>query len=296
MRKIEYTIDEQHDGVQVGKFLKGQGFSRAVITELKYNDGLFLNGSHIRTVDPLRAGDVLTVRMCDYSVTVPNPGLSAPVMYDDADIVIFDKPYDMPSHQSIGHYRDTLANLFAAMYPDLTFRSVSRLDKNTSGLVMIAKNKLTASKLMSCPEYRPEKMYYAVTAGGFAGKYGDKGEIIAPIAREEDNYIKRTVREDGVYAHTNYRVTESSDRFTLLEISLVTGRTHQIRVHFSHLGFPLYGDKMYGGDTRLIGRQALHCGYIRFRHPMSDEMVVVRSELPEDIKALLDELRKDDNM
>lgn len=288
MRKIDYTIDNEHDGSRVDKFLRSNGYSRGVITELKYNDGLFLNGEKVRTVDTLKSGDILTICMNDYSVTVPNPLLSAVIAYEDDVVVIFDKPYNMPSHQSVGHYGDTLANLFAARYPGVMFRSVNRLDKNTSGLITIAKNKFSASKLMSDERYRPEKKYYALTAGGFADKNGEEGEIIAPIGREDDTLIRRCVREDGAYAHTKYKVLKSSDEYTLFEVTLVTGRTHQIRVHFSYIGFPLLGDDMYGGNRRLIKRQALHCGYIRFRHPVTDEEHIVTSPLPEDMERIVE--------
>ncbi len=288
MRKIDYQIDDEFDGVRVDKYLRSKGYSRGVITELKYNDGLFLNEEKVRTVDTLKIGDVLTVCMNDYSVTVPNPELSAVIAYEDDDVVIFDKPYNMPSHQSLGHYGDTLANLFAARYPGVMFRSVNRLDKNTSGLITIAKNKFSASKLMSDKRYRPEKKYYALTSGGFIEKNGEEGEIIAPIGRENDTLIKRCVREDGDHAHTKYKVLKSSDEYTLLEVKLVTGRTHQIRVHFSHIGFPLLGDDLYGGDRNRINRQALHCGYIRFRHPVTDEEHIVTSPLPEDMKRIIE--------
>ncbi len=288
MRKIEYTIDDEHSGARVDKFLKSNGYSRGVITELKYNDGLFLNGEKVRTVDILSSGDILTICMNDYSVAVPNPYLTAMIAYEDDDIVIFDKPHGMPSHQSIGHYSDTLANLFAARYPGVKYRSISRLDKNTSGLVTVAKNKYCASKLMSDERWRPMKRYYAITTCGFAEQNGEEGEIIAPIGREEEQNIKRAVREDGAYAQTKYKVLKSAEDFTLLEVTLVTGRTHQIRVHFSYIGFPLLGDDLYGGDRRLIKRQALHCGYIRFIHPVSGEEHEVTSPIPEDMQSVLD--------
>ena len=293
MREITYEIDERHDGMQVGAFLRGRGFSRAVLTRLKQGDRLKCNGSHIRTVDTVKTGDVVSVAFDDRSETFPNPDLKADVVYDDDDIVVFDKPANMPVHTSIWHGKDTLANLFAALYPDSYFHSVGRLDKDTSGLVTIAKNKIAACVLMTTGDKRPEKVYYAVTDRGFADSCGTEGEIIAPVAREKDDYMRRTVREDGEYAHTKYRVIRSTGKYCLSEISLVTGRTHQIRVHFAYMGFPLIGDELYGGDTSVLKRQALHCGKLFLRQPVTGAEISLSSPLPEDMESLFDESQKD---
>lgn len=290
MREIQYEIDERHDGMQVGAFLRGKGYSRAVITGLKKGERLKLNGSHIRTIDSVKAGDIMTVAFDDRSETFPNPDLKAEIVYDDDDIVVFDKPAGMPVHTSIWHGKDTLANLFAALYPESYFHSVWRLDKDTSGLVAVAKNKLAASVLMTTGEERPEKVYYAVTSRGFADVCGMEGEIIAPIAKEKENYMRRIVCDDGEYAHTKYRVIKCSENYCLSEITLVTGRTHQIRVHYAYKGFPLIGDKLYGGDTSVLNRQALHCGKLCFHQPVTGETISLVSPLPEDIASIFDEI------
>lgn len=286
MREITYEIDELRDGMQVGAFLRGRGFSRAVLTQLKKGDRLKLNGSHIRTVDKVRTGDVITVVFDDCSETFANPDLKAGILYDDPDIVVFDKPAGMPVHTSVWHGRDTLANLFAALYPDSFFHSVGRLDKDTSGLVAVAKNKLAASVLMTTGEKRPEKVYYAVTSRDLADVCGMEGEIIAPIAKEKENYMRRIVCEDGEYAHTKYHVIKRTERYCLCEITLVTGRTHQIRVHFAYKGFPLIGDILYGGDASVLKRQALHCGKLFFRQPVTGVDISLSSPLPEDMASL----------
>lgn len=288
MRRLEYLVDSGRDGMQAGSFLTGKGYSRAMLTLLKNTGGLLVNGAPVRTVDRVSAGDVVTAVFNEASDSEPNPLLHADIVFDDEDIVVFDKPTGMPVHTSYRHDRDTLENLFAARYPDCCFHAVSRLDRNTSGLIIAAKHKFAAARLMSDPEYRPEKLYYAVTGKGFSEKYGMSGEIIAPIARENDSMIKRVVREDGIYAHTRFRVAAAEDDICLLEVSLVTGRTHQIRVHFSYAGFPLLGDDLYGGDTSRIGRQALHCGRISFRHPVTDDSMTLVSPLPDDMSELFD--------
>jgi len=288
MRTLEYTVDAGRDGMEAGAFLKGKGYSRAMLTLLKRDNGLLVNGQTARTVDRLKSGDTVSAVFRETSGGVPNPELDAGTIYDDEDIVVFDKPAGMPVHTSFGHDSDTLENLFAARYPDCYFHAVSRLDRNTSGLIIAAKHKFAAARLMSDPGHKPEKVYYAVAGKGIADKYGESGEIAAPIARENDSMIKRTVRSDGVYACTRFRVAAICGEHCLLEVTLVTGRTHQIRVHFSYAGFPLLGDDLYGGDTTLISRQALHCGKISFRHPVSDKEITLISPLPDDISGLLD--------
>lgn len=290
MRIIEITAGEFDEGAEVGELLRRHGFSHGIITKLKQGSGLLVNGEKVRTVDIVHKGDVIKASMSDDTEIVPNSGLKAEIIYDDDDIVIFDKPPFMPVHPSIRHYDDTLANLFTALYPGTAFRSVSRLDRNTSGLVLVAKNRLAAAKLTAKKENRPKKLYYAVVAGDVTDRFGCCGEIIKPIARVSESIITRTISDDGQYAHTVFKVIKSSRDMSFLEISLVTGRTHQIRVHFSSVGFPLMGDDLYGGSTELINRHALHCGYISFRHPITGESMKFRSEPPTDMQGLIEKI------
>lgn len=288
MREMIYRIDDDFNGKQVQQLLKHYGFSRDIITSLKKDDRLLCNGEHIRTVDLLKKGDVLIARLEDKTDIIPNASLNIPVIYEDSDVVIFNKPPFMAVHPSLKHYNDTLANYFTALYPDMAFRSINRLDRNTSGLVIVAKNQLAAAQLSGNPVYRPKKLYYAVVKGNVTEKFGCAGEIIAPIARVSESIINREVREDGQHAHTVFKVIKSSEKMSLLEISLVTGRTHQIRVHFSSLGFTLMGDDLYGGDTELINRQALHCGAASFTQPVTKEKIAVTAPFPEDIHKIID--------
>lgn len=287
MRELNYRINEDFNGKQVQQLLKHYGYSRAAVTFLKHGDGLKCNGEHIRTVDYLHNGDVLTVKLDDKTDIIPNAELDISIVYEDDDIIIFNKPPFMAVHPSLKHYDDTLANFFTALYPDVTFRSINRLDRNTSGAVIVAKNQLAASQLSSNPTMRPKKLYYAVAGGNVTEKYGCSGEIIAPIARVSESIINREVRTDGQYAHTVFKVIKCNDEMSFLEISLVTGRTHQIRVHFSHVGFPLIGDDLYGGNTLLMNRQALHCGQVSFIHPVRKEKIIVNVPFPDDFSNLL---------
>lgn len=283
----KYLMTSEDEGITVERYLRRRGFSRGLLTKLKqFEDGLLCNGGHIRTIDILHSGDVLEVNIRDNSDIPPNSNLNVRIAYEDDEIVVFDKPPFMAVHPSVRHYDDTLANYFSALYPDMAFRCVNRLDRNTSGLVVTAKNRPAAS-LLACGECHLKKTYYAVVQGDLSAEYGCCGEIIAPVARVSESIITREVRADGKYAHTVFKVIESGEKCSLVEIALVTGRTHQIRVHFSYIGHPLFGDELYGGDMSLINRQALHCGKAELLHPVTREKIVINAPLPDDMRALL---------
>lgn len=279
MRDIILHVPEAFDGVQAQVYLKSVGFSRRAMIRLKQNGGLTRNGVILRTIDVICAGEAIQVSLSDDDTgLLPNPGLSAPVLYEDEDAVVFDKPPFLPVHPSIRHYSDTLANLFAAKYPGLPFRPVNRLDRNTSGLCVCAKNQYAASALSGSVE----KVYFAVVNGKPPGNTVD-----APVGRACSSIIKRCVSPDGKPAVTHFEIIGGNERRSLLRVTLETGRTHQIRVHMAHIGYPLCGDEMYGGDISLIGRQALHCGEVMFTLPLTHEKIRVVSPLPEDMAALI---------
>lgn len=279
MREISYTIPAEFDGVQAQVFLKSRGISRRVLTALKRSGGLTRGGGILRTVDAVHAGEVITLQLDGGETSVAaNPELSADIVYEDEDVVVFNKPPFMPVHPSQRHHDDTLANLFAARYPGLPFRPINRLDRNTSGLCVCAKNQFAAAALSGSIS----KVYYAITDGTPPGDTVD-----APIGRLGDSVIERCVTPDGKPAVTHFRKI-AGERRALLRITLETGRTHQIRVHMAHIGFPLCGDDMYGGDCTAISRQALHCGEVEFTLPVSGERITISAPLPEDMAAILD--------
>lgn len=287
MREIILTVSEEDNGSTAKNFLRRHGFSVRVINGLKQTDGLTRNGDVLRTVDRVFGGDEVRIAIEERAAITgefgiaPNPSLCADVVYEDEDVIVFDKPSDMPVHPSLSHADDTLANLYTAMYPGSVFHALYRLDKNTSGLCMIAKNRYAAFALSE----KITKTYYAVVDGIIT----EAGSIEAPIGRTDDSIIKREVRADGQYALTHYRPVRSGCGRTLLEVNIITGRTHQIRVHFSHIGYPLCGDEMYGGDCSKITRQALHCGKIEFETPLSQKKISLSSALPDDILALFND-------
>lgn len=240
--------------------------------------GITRNGQLIRSVDTVSKGDVIVLQWEDTSLLEPNGALSVPIAFENENLVVFNKPSGMPVHPSIKHQGDTLGNYFAFLYPDLCFRPVNRLDRDTSGLCLVAKNAHSANRLQG----NAEKTYYAAVEGDTP----EYGTIDAPIARERESIILRCVREDGQSAVTHYKKLKYANGFSLEEIRLETGRTHQIRVHFSHIGYPLAGDDMYGGSRSRISRQALHCGELSFTEPVSGEEITVKAELPQDILSL----------
>ena len=282
MRRFQYLVPPKYHGAALQDFLKsGHHYSRRLIIELK-KGGISVNGAHRRMVDPVLAGDLVEIQFneegCDL---VPNPSLQVPVVYEDPDLVIFNKPWNMSVHPAADGVDDSLGNYFAWRYQNrLTFRPVSRLDKNTTGLCMSAKSTLSAGLLIG----HAEKEYIALAEGLLPQ---DAGTITVPIGRVEGSIILRRPDPDGQAAVTHYQVLGRANTHTLVKIRLETGRTHQIRVHFAFLGHPLAGDTLYGGHDGLIARHALHCQTMRFRQPFSGAEIRVSAPVPEDIAALV---------
>lgn len=293
-RQTGFKVPAEWDGKTCGDFLRYSGVSRRLAARLKHvPDGITLNGNHVRTVDIIRAGDIVSIKNIDESLLEPNSVLTVPIIYEDEGVIVFDKPAGMPVHPSHKHREDTLGNCFAAMFPTLTFRPLNRLDKDTSGLCAAAKSAYAANVLTG----NISKVYTAVTEGVPIPKpvksplikwyeTGEGYKIEAPIGRAAGSVINREVRGDGQRAVTNYTIEKENGKFALLRVSLETGRTHQIRVHFSSLGYPLAGDDLYGGSLDFCERQALHCCEMRFVSPFGGK-VFLTSSLPNDMAKLV---------
>lgn len=282
MRIIEFKITEKDNQKAIRDFLREFGVSSSLLKKLKHTeDGITVNGKFAKTIELLSTGDILKISI-ENSGEMPKrlENSNVQVCYNDEDIIVLNKPPYMPVHESRNHRGDTLANVAACyMEKDTAFRAVYRLDRDTSGLVLIAKNELAACKLAG----KVKKSYYAVCQGILTGE----GTIDLPIRRIEESIIVRGVFDDGERAVTHWKAVKSFNDKTLLCINLETGKTHQIRVHFSHLGYPLLGDSLYGGDCTEINRQALHCKTISFIHPVTGQNITVDSDFPDDIKAVL---------
>lgn len=266
---VEIIINAHDDGKKLGEVLINQGVSRRLLTRLKRTEkGITRNGETIRTIDEVFKGDIIILNEQDEALLEPNGALKVEILYEDDQLIVFNKPPFMPVHPSIKHQGDTLGNFFAAKCRGLTFRPVNRLDRDTSGCVIAAKNQYAAKALQGT--YK--KVYYAICHGIFNSR---SGVVDAPIAREQESIIKRCVRADGQIAVTRYEVTAASEKYSLLKLSLENGRTHQIRVHMAHIGHPVAGDDLYGGSREDYPRQALHCGEVEFIHPISGKKVKV---------------------
>lgn len=280
MRKIEFLINDTTDGRRVLDILTMNGTSRRLITKLKQSEnGITINGIHARTIDTVKSGDIVTISLCDEKVLLPNSTLDVPIIYEDRDVIVFNKPINMPVHPSHKHLDDTLGNFFAAHCKGLTYRPINRLDRDTSGLCAVAKNSFSATIIQKSLK----KVYYAVVTGVISGS----GTIDMPIARKDKSIITRCVDESGQRAVTHYEVITGNEKYTLVRVVLETGRTHQIRVHFSHIGHPLAGDDMYGGGLCDIKRQALSCCELMFTQPVTKKSISLKVEIPQDMKELL---------
>ena len=289
MRTLEYTIDEAFEGKKLYSFLKGYvHLSTKLIRSLKRTEnGLLINGTHAKTPDLLKKGDVVALNLPDDAKTAEPGEIMPEIIFEDSDVLVVNKPADMPIHESHNHQGDTLANCVCGYLSkkgmSCSFRAVGRLDKGTSGLVVCALNSHAAARLSG----RIEKTYYAIATGHFEGT----GTIDKPIYRPDPMKTLRTADDRGDRAVTHWEALAASNELTLLRIHLETGRTHQIRVHFAFLGAPLLGDRMYGEAREDITHQALHCGEAAFIQPVTGERIVCKAELPEDMKAFAESLK-----
>ncbi len=257
------------------------GLSAQMVKRLKaVPDGITRDGAHIRTVDWVQPGDRILLHLPEECPHTPNPALTVPVVYESSGLLVVNKPVGMPVHPSMLHRDDTLANWFAAQYPGCGFHLKNRLDRDTSGLCMAAKDAVAVHTVGAV-----QKTYYALVPAGLRGS----GTVDAPIARKPDSIMLRCVHPGGRRAVTHYRVLRETAYCALAELTPETGRTHQIRVHMAHLGYPLLGDALYGGDCTRMTAQALHCGEMRFTEPDTGEAMCVTAPLRAEMQALLEE-------
>lgn len=289
MRMVQYRVPEQAEGTSVERFLRRMGVSHRVLVDLKNDpDGLTVAGAHIRTIDRLHAGDVLRLclRETERSDTIPQAGLPLHVVYEDEDFFVIDKPAGMAVHPSPQNRENTVANALAYRYAQageaFVFRAIGRLDKNTSGLLVTAKNALSACILTkAAAEKRLFREYLAVCTG----ELPERGAIDAPIGRVDGSVIAREVRTDGERAVTYFERLRYEAGYSLARVRLETGRTHQIRVHMKHIGHPLPGDFLYHPDFSRIDRHALHAAFLTVPQPITGEILRFSSPLPADMRA-----------
>lgn len=281
---MKFTVPRELDGITVKSFLRGTcRISARLHTHLKHiENGITVDGKLIIATDRLKAGDTVVLLVPDEEMVAPVQ-MPIDILFEDENIIVLNKKAGMTVHPVHGHLDDTLANAvsayFASKGENCAFRPINRIDRDTSGIVLAAKNSFCAAQLQKSAE----KVYYAVCQGELSGC----GTIDQPIRVKEGHGIQREVGEGGERSVTHWKALCCKDGLTLLECRLETGRTHQIRVHFSsYMKMPLAGDDMYGGSRELISRQALHCGKMSFVHPLTNESVDIICDIPDDMFSL----------
>ncbi len=294
VRKLSYRVEPAFAGWTVEKYLKEKGYSHGCIVHLKKTEeGIRRNGIWAYTNEKLAVGDFLETMFVEEEISenIVPVKMTLEIIYEDEDILVLNKPADTPIHPSQGNYENSLANGVAAYYEEqgnpFVFRCINRLDRDTTGLVLIAKNMLSGAALNLAMQRREiHRTYLAVVKGALK----DQGIVDLPIARKEGSTVERCVdREKGERAVTHFECLDRNEKYSLAKIWLETGRTHQIRVHMNALGHPLPGDFLYHKDQSEIGRQALHSWKLEFVHPVTGVRLQFEQPLPEDMKKLLDQ-------
>lgn len=292
-RIITYTIDNASTGLRIEQYLRRRGYSYQNLTQLKkMRESILINGvwSYMRTA--VKNGDILTVHIQEpeSSPNIPPVKLPLDIVYEDEDIVVVNKPAGMPVHPSLNNYENSLANGLMYYYQEqgkpFIFRCTNRLDRDTSGLTVVAKH-MVSSSILSSMGMRHEitREYLAIVRGALKPS---EGTIDAPIGRTGSSLIERKIDfENGERAVTHYRVVEEQNGHSLISLILETGRTHQIRVHMKYIGHPLVGDYLYNPDMEYIDRQALHSHRLSFTHPVTGEKMEFTAPLPADMRKIL---------
>ena len=316
MRSITYHIKENRPGQKVSGFLKEKGYSEQNLVNLKKDEeSILVNGVFMHQNYVLREGDVLEVRIREKekSENILPVELPLDILYEDEDLLVVNKAAGMPIHPSRNNYDNSLGNALAWYYREqnrsFVFRCINRLDRDTSGLTIVAKHMVSAAILSRMVANKSEKEeicreYLAIVRGHVLP---EAGTIDAPIARKESRCLERVVDyAQGERAVTHYRVEKEHNGYSLVRLKLETGRTHQIRVHMSYLGYPLVGDFLYNpayagnqkdrllqGTKKVsdgsyeLNRQALHAYRLAFRHPMTGELMDFTTPLPSDMERLI---------
>jgi 23S rRNA pseudouridine1911/1915/1917 synthase len=291
---LTWKINSKDEGILVREFLKEHDISKTALTDIKYHGGkILVNEKEVTVRYLLVKGDVLTVIFPEEKPSEGVAGEEIPldILYEDEYLLVVNKPSGMNTIPSREHPSGSLANAIVGYYNKIglisTSHIVTRIDRDTSGIVLVAKHRHVHHLLSKQQKSGLVKRTYEAFAEGFF--LHDSGKIEEPIARKPNSIIEREVNPNGQYACTYYKVMKKYSSFSHVQLQLETGRTHQIRVHLSYLGHPLLGDDLYGGDTSKIKRQALHCSRLVFFHPFRKKEMEFRAELPRDMRKLIAE-------
>ena len=291
-RTLNYTTENLITSMPVSHFLKQKGFSSQNLVQLKMNpDAVLANEVPCFMNHVLHPGDTLTlhIREARSSEKIPPVELPLDIVYEDEDLMVINKPAGMPIHPSMNNYYNSMANALAYYFDQqnrpFVFRCINRLDRDTSGLTIVAKHYVSAGMLSAMIANKAAsgitREYLAIVKGSVQPP---EGTITAPLGRKEGSIIERTIDfEKGESAITHYKVLDEKNGHSLVSLILETGRTHQIRIHMKHLGYPLIGDYLYNPDMERIQRQALHAWKLSFVHPITGEKMQFTAPLPEDM-------------
>ncbi|MBP3040129.1 RluA family pseudouridine synthase [Bacillaceae bacterium Marseille-Q3522] len=289
---LTWIIEQTDEGKIIRDFLKEKNISARTLTSIKYHGGqISVNGTEQNVRYPLHTGDNLKIVFPrEERGFLIEEDIPLAIRYEDEYLLVVSKPANMNTIPSREHPVGSLANAIAGYYRKINLPStvhiVTRLDRNTSGLVLIAKYQHVHHLFSKEQKNHLVKRTYAAFAEGAISE--KTGKIEEPIGRKKDSIIEREVTSDGQYACTYFRVLHIYEQFSYLEVQLETGRTHQIRVHFAYIGHPLVGDDLYGGKSLLMERQALHCKSLSFYHPFKNKFFTFEEPLPADMRHLLD--------
>jgi len=289
--KLKYIVKKSDESIK--QILKNEfNMSDRFVLKLKNSKSIFLNGQSVPIYYKIFENDILEIieNIEESSDNIiANPNIELKILFEDEFLLIVDKPANLPVHPSMAHYENSLSNgvkyYFEKIDLKKKIRPVNRLDKDTSGIVIFAKNEYIQECLIRQMKQNVfKKKYFAILDGLVSD---DSGIINACISRKEGSIIEREIRNDGDNAISYFKVLNRFNNMTLVEYTLQTGRTHQLRVHSKYIGHPIVGDSLYGFESNLISRQALHAYEVSFIHPISKGNITITSNLPDDMKILI---------
>lgn len=290
--KLEYTVTEKTRHTNIRQILKCEfGMSDRLILKLKRVNQIYCNGNIVSVNSTINSGDKILadIDFCEECENIVPTKMDLDILYEDEGLLIINKNANTPVHPSLNHYEDSLSNgvkyYFDSKGLKRKIRPINRLDKDTSGIVLFAKNEYIQEcliKQMKTNEFQKE---YLAIVDGIVNK--KEQIVIAPIARKDTSIIERCVSIDGDYAETIIELIQTYTNYSLIKCILKTGRTHQIRVHTKHIGHPILGDTLYGTASSLISRQALHAHNVSFIHPITKQRLGIVCDVPEDMLTLI---------
>ena len=296
MGKYNHTVTEEEYGMSINEILRSNfNFSARFKTKIKFQNLLDLNGVQAKGFMKPEVGDLISIRLPKETSDFPAEDIPIDVLYEDDDLLIINKQPGIIVHPTKGHPYHTIANGLMKYMQDtgqeFKVRFANRIDMDTSGIIICAKNANCQDSISNQMKGQDVvKKYVAIVHG----RVEDDCVINLPVGRPDEVSIRRCVMEEGKDATTIVKVLEAFDDYSLLELTIMTGRTHQIRVHLSHIGHPIIGDALYEGEAPgLIERQALHAYHIEFIHPMTEERLTIEAPYPDDMLKALEIIRRD---